>query len=274
LKRWLFWQCASRLAPGPIAVNFVDNTRLLVYPGMTGATGNIYTGLHEFQDMSFVLHLLRSDDIFVDVGANIGAYTILAGGVIGAHCIAIEPIPETFQHLIENINLNQIWRAVNPINMGISHAEGILKFSSDKDTMNHVITDNQSPSCSVVNVKVVSLDNIIGDLNPRLIKIDVEGFETNIISGASMTLSRPSLDAVIIELSGYGNRYGYDDIAVKKNISDYGFKPFSYLPFERTLEPLSEKPRHQHNTLYVRNVDSVRQKIATAPPFYVHGFKL
>jgi len=245
-----------------------------VYPGMTGATGNIYTGLHEFEDMSFVLHLLRTDDIFVDVGANIGAYTILAGGVIGAHCISIEPIPEAFQHLIENINLNQIWNVVNPINMGISHAEGILKFSSDKDTMNHVIAEDEFSSRSIVEVKVVSLDNIIGTSNPRLIKIDVEGFETNVIAGASITLSRPSLDAVIIELNGCGNRYGYDETALKKNILDYGFKPFSYLPFERILEPLSQKPQHQQNTLYVRNFDSVQQRISTAHRFYVNGIKL
>lgn len=53
IKRFVAWQVGSRLVPGPVAINFVNNARLLVSPGMTGATGNIYTGLHEFEDMAF-----------------------------------------------------------------------------------------------------------------------------------------------------------------------------------------------------------------------------
>ncbi len=59
---------------------------------MTGATGNIYAGLHEFDDMAFFLHLLRPEDMFADVGSNIGSYTILASGVVGAKSVAFEPV--------------------------------------------------------------------------------------------------------------------------------------------------------------------------------------
>lgn len=78
--RWLRWQLVSRLAPGPIIVAFGPNTSLAVSSGMTGATGNIYTGLHEFEDMAFLLHFLRSGDTFVDVGANVGSFSILVRG--------------------------------------------------------------------------------------------------------------------------------------------------------------------------------------------------
>lgn len=47
---------------------------------MRGATGNVYVGLHEFESMGFVLHVLRSSSAFIDVGANVGAYTVLAAG--------------------------------------------------------------------------------------------------------------------------------------------------------------------------------------------------
>ncbi len=80
LGRVFRWQLASRLLPGPIALPFVDDTWLFATRGMTGATGNWYCGLHEVAEMAFVLHLLRPDEHFVDVGANVGSYTILAGG--------------------------------------------------------------------------------------------------------------------------------------------------------------------------------------------------
>jgi hypothetical protein len=71
LRRVLSWQIASRLMQGPIAFPFVDRTQLFATRGMTGATGNWYCGLHEVSEMGFVLHALRPDDHFVDVGANI-----------------------------------------------------------------------------------------------------------------------------------------------------------------------------------------------------------
>jgi len=43
-------------------------------------------------DMGFLLHFLRKDDLFLDVGANIGSYTVLAGGAVGAKSISFEPV--------------------------------------------------------------------------------------------------------------------------------------------------------------------------------------
>jgi hypothetical protein len=51
---------------------------------MKGAAHFIYPGVCEFEEMAFVLHYARPTDLFVDVGANIGAYTVLAAGASGA----------------------------------------------------------------------------------------------------------------------------------------------------------------------------------------------
>src|SRR5712672_1629721 len=71
------WQIGSRLVPGAVVYDWVNGSKFLVRSGDTGLTGNIYAGLHEFPDMGFLLHFLREDDLFVDVGANAGSYTIL-----------------------------------------------------------------------------------------------------------------------------------------------------------------------------------------------------
>ncbi len=54
LARFARWQIGARLVPGPIAIGFVNGAMLLAKPGLTGATGNVYVGLHEFADMGFV----------------------------------------------------------------------------------------------------------------------------------------------------------------------------------------------------------------------------
>jgi FkbM family methyltransferase len=270
-KRWLFWQLSSRLAPGPVAVTFVNNTKLLVSPGMTGATGNVYTGLHEFKEMSFVLHMLRPKDLFVDVGANIGSYTILASAVAGAASISIEPISSTFENLMQNICLNGISSRVEALCIGIGAADAILSFTSNLDTMNHVASREEKEKKATVEVTVAPLDEIINERSPRMIKIDVEGYEYEVVQGAAETLSQTSLDAVIIELAGTVNPYRSDSRRLHVIMRDYGFSPYIYSPFDRRLIPCCTKKSRVGNSLYLRNIDNVLQRLITATPFNVHG---
>jgi hypothetical protein len=103
-------QVGARLTPGDVCVPFPNNTNLLVPPWMKGAAHFIWPSLVEFEEMSFVMHFLRPDDLFVDVGANIGAFTVLAGAVAGSRTISFEPGPLAFGFLVKNIRLNNLAR--------------------------------------------------------------------------------------------------------------------------------------------------------------------
>ncbi len=160
-SRYARWQISSRLALGPSLVPLVNGTQLIVTSGMTGATGNIYTGLNEFFDCAFLLHLLRPADVFVDVGANVGVYTVLASGVVGAYTVSIEPIPQTFAKLSVNLRVNDIADRVKSCNVGLGRANGTLRFTKDIDTCNHVVTDSGFDG-PTIDVSVRSLDEISG----------------------------------------------------------------------------------------------------------------
>ena len=120
---------ASRLLSGPIALPFVEGTSLFASRGMTGATGNWYCGLHEVRDMAFVLHMLRRGEQFLDVGANVGSYTVLAAGAVGAQVTSVEPVPRTFAHLQRNVALNGLSATVNAWQGGLSDSAGTLRFT-------------------------------------------------------------------------------------------------------------------------------------------------
>lgn len=268
LMRYFRWQFGSRLVPGDVLVPFVDKTLLRICPSMTGATGNIYAGLHEFEDMAFVLHLLRENDLFVDVGANIGSYTILAGGAVGARCVSVEPIKSTFHLLEENINLNRLSGNVQALNMGISKEKGVLRFTAGLDTVNHVVADSEQVD-NVVEVPVVTLNELLENQEPLLIKIDVEGFEANVIAGADKVFFKLSLLAVIMELNGSGERYGFDEDPLHEKMLSFGFRSYSYSPFERQLVSLNGKKSNSGNTLYVRNVDEVICRLKGAQQYWI-----
>ena len=273
LKRFAAWQLGSRLSPGSVAVDFVDDARLLVARGMKGATGNVYTGLHEFDDMGFLLHVLRPDDGFVDIGANVGTYTVLAGKAVGAQCISIEPIPATFASLLDNIRLNDLSGRVRALNLGLGRTSDRLRFTARLDTTNHVVGDGEAVG-EVVEVPVEPLDRVLDGVVPQLIKIDVEGFEAEVIAGAHATLSNEALLAVIMETNGAGQRYGNADEGLHEAMLGFGFESFRYAPLDRTLTSLDSGFNTIGNTLYIRDAALVRERTRTAPRFDVQGVSL
>lgn len=275
LRGFLVWQIMSRLSAGKRVVPFVGSTRLLVGRSMVGATGNVYNGLHDFEDMSLVLHGLRADDTFMDVGANVGVYSVLAAGVARARVIAFEPVPGTFGHLSDNIRLNELSDRVQLRQEGVGQERGVLKFTSMGGPANHVATaDEQAASSSqssTVEVPVICLDDLADSVKPTLMKIDVEGFETQVLAGGKRLLSSASLMAILIELNGSGARYGYSDMAIHQQLLEMGFRTFEYAPFERKLMPVTHLPPRDGNTLYVKDLESLETRLKQAPAFLVHG---
>lgn len=272
IRRFITWQIASRIVSGPVVVRFVNDARLVVGAGMTGATQNVYTGLHEYKDMGFLLHFLRSSDLFVDVGANVGAYSVLAGASIGARCVSVEPISSTYEKLIDNIQINRLGDRCKTLNIAVGKEAGELIFTADQDTRNRVALEGDKTAVTV-RVPIRSLDDILGGEVPALIKIDVEGWEINVVQGAEATLASESLHAVIVELNGSGRAYGFDDAAVHSAICAHGFQPFRYDPDSRTLSDLPGMDNCSDNTLYIRisSLSAVQRRLHEAPPFRING---
>lgn len=271
--RFLKWQLASRLIDGDVAFQWINQARLFARLGETGITGNIYCGLHEFPEMAFVLHTTKSADLFIDVGANAGSYTILACAVKGASGISFEPIPNAYQRLLQNIRLNDLSDRVSALNIGVSDREGELLFTTSEDTTNHVIRPGE-PMHNVLKVQVSTLDTVLQGRCPTILKVDVEGFESLVIKGAQGTLSNPLLHSVIMELNGSGQRYGFKDDDIRIAMHRYGFLPYEYEPFSKRLQSLNRNTGSSGNCLFIRNEHEVRELIAQAPSVIVNGSKI
>lgn len=269
--RWAAWQARSRVFPGAVPHPFVGDTRLLVRRGDSAATGNLYFGLHEAEGMAFVGHLLREGDLFVDVGANIGAYTVLAAGVCGARVRAYEPVPAVYRSLLQNVALNVLGHRVSAqavaVGAGLDAAAARVRMSASLDVINHVLTAAGGPG---VDVPIVTLDALLADREPRpfFLKIDVEGYEAAVIAGAAATLASPELLGVLLELTPQAGRYGFDDAALHAELLTRGFTAHDYDPRRRTLSPRREAVR-RGNMLYLRDPEVVRARVESAPALQV-----
>jgi FkbM family methyltransferase len=267
--RFIIWQLQSSLSPSKLIIKpFVGPVKFYANKGLTGITGNIYTGLHEFGDMGFLLHFLRPQDLFFDVGANVGSYTLLASGACKARSIAIEPVKTTFNILQQNVLLNNLQTSVQLLNSGAGGAVGTLAFTLAEDTTNHVLAINEAANTSSI-IPVVTVDSLSTMGTPALIKIDVEGYETEVLKGMQETLKATSLKAIIIELNGSGERYGFDDWAIHQLLIANKFNPYSYDPFMRSLTLLTV--HGNYNTIYCRDIDFIIERLKNAPGIKLMG---
>ena len=251
--RFVAWQERSRLSREPYAFEFANGSKMLARAGMTGATGNLYVGLHEFREMAFLLHYLRPDDLFFDVGANVGSYSILAGAAVGARVVAFEP-GEAFEWLVRNFALNNLGNA-QARREAVGANSGTVSFTSGLDTVNRI--DRNGAAI----VPLTTLDAACGGQAPAVIKIDVEGLEADVLHGATSTLSNAATNVVVMELN---------DPAASDLLNRSGFVCCSYDPFKRSIGPPAAAI--SGNGIFIKDIGQARQRVEGARPFSVHGW--
>jgi FkbM family methyltransferase len=258
-----FIQVAARMIPGEVCVEYPNNTRLLISPHMKGAAHFILPPLCEFEEMAFTMHFLRADALFADVGANVGAFSVLAGGVAGARVKAFEPSHDTFKMLERNLLLNGLKDRAKAINAAVGKSNGEIFFSSGLGTENHVAVEsiaNNSPK-----VRMTTLDGEFAEGPPDLMKVDVEGFECEVFAGATNLLRQPRLRAIIVERNNCGTRYNFDENRLHRQIRESGFVPCRYDPFARQLARIGDQALG--NIIYVRDIAATNACLQTAAAF-------
>jgi FkbM family methyltransferase len=256
-RKLLIWKFQTIINNKPVIYPYIQNSKLIVSTEMTSSVENMLTGLFEFEDMSFLLHYLDKEDVFADIGANIGIYTILASKVTGATSLAFEPSSKTFVNLINNITINSIQDKVFAYKLGLGSSNSEVSFSKEHDTMNYIVSE-PTTSESVEKITIKKLDDVVTK-NVNFIKMDVEGFETEVLKGAERILRSTDLNVIIIELNGFGKRYGFKDEDIHALLTSFGFSVYKYLPFERKL--IKQGNFNSGNNIYLKDYEYAQNRV-------------
>lgn len=154
-----------------------------------------WTGLREWEAETapVMFNEIRRARCFIDIGANTGIYSVIGKTINpAARVIAVEPTPHTYGALRRNIDVNAL--DIEALNIAVGATDGIVPFHVAEDaTMCSLNTGGyRGQSGHIIEVRCHTLDSVVHDRSaaPDFLKIDVEGFEAQVLSGASETLRR------------------------------------------------------------------------------------
>jgi len=167
-----------------------------------------YFGVWEPHLTRWIVRRLAPGDAFIDVGANIGYYSLLASRLVGecGSVVAIEASPETFKVLQHNLAFNRV-RNVRAVNMAAFHSKTIIKvFRGSEYEVGHTTVIEQEGlkrrfevECEINAAPLSAVLSREEMQNARLIKIDVEGAEWSVLEGMRPLLNsgRPDLEIMV-----------------------------------------------------------------------------
>jgi len=201
---------------------------------------------------------LKPGDTFVDVGANIGYFTLLAARCVGHHgwCVAIEASPSILELLNENLEINHIGSRVRTVNLAASDRDGTLTVYGGPRANLGLTTMVPNQDLQIeTTISAKTLKDILTEeeiAGARLIKIDVEGFEGPVVRGLLPVLGSCRKDLeIVLEVNGQATPEGEETSDIVRQFAVHGFHAYEIVNDEKEDPYLKavrspQRPRRIH----------------------------
>jgi FkbM family methyltransferase len=224
------------------------------------------SGTYERATQLFLCKVLRRGDTFVDVGAHIGYFSMLAAAVVGESdkVVSVEPTDENFAHLQRHIDENNL-TYVSSVKSVISGTDGDVTFHINKDNDGghalwepglHPQNEKTRAAPQSHTLPSMTLDNLLGKnecAHVRLMKIDTEGAESMILESGRERLTNGTVDFILAEVNSGGlHQLGSSVDQMLDLARDLGFVTF--LPENDGGAPIALISSNLPDPKYVYNV--------------------
>lgn len=191
---------------------------------------------HEVDYLEKMIESCGSNDVFFDIGANIGFYTCTAAVLTDSEIHAFEPHPGNVQRIKQNLSLNDANATVHELALGATNGESEFATKSpDRPGFGFgVVTENPGPDKASEEITVCqrSATKVVesGDApQPTVVKIDVEGFEGKVLDGMTSLIESSSLHTIFLEIHNPAPHrlsiedFGSSEEEILSRLRDWGF---------------------------------------------------
>ena len=214
---------------------FGQRSQVIADRGHSSSVFAFHANPPDYNAMQVWRRHLQSGDLFVDVGANIGLYTLWALEQ-GADVISLEPDMHACSRLREHLELNGV--EANVLQAAAGAARGWTALTSGKDAANHLLLDVDG------DVEMVTIDDLVGGATVAGMKVDVEGAERLVLEGATSALRGQRIRLLQLEWNGLSEVIlGESRRPVAEMLARYGYK-LAYPTESGTLIHVSDPPSH------------------------------
>ena len=257
---WRFVICQIKFLFGnkDFIYKWDDDITIRVIQGEHGTTECYYLGLYDYLEMSMLKKLVHQGDVFFDIGANVGTWSLLAAKN-GGNAYAFEPVKKTFDIMSSMVELNPDLR--NRIvceNAAVGDVDGMVCITTDEEsTTNHVVENTQG-SESTQMVRQIAIDEYAKNMHIKMAKIDVEGYEVQALNGMKTMLREGKVDVIVLEDFDGKNSKSY------QLLRSYGFKRCSYDLNRNMIVEDDQFTGNGNNSIYVRNLEEINEQLSTA----------
>lgn len=244
--RHLAWQWRKALNLFPVEQR-ISNSRIVAAHRRCGVSALINSQeLYNYNNMKLLQYLLREGGVFFDVGANIGSYTLIAAESQKAWVFAFEPHPGTCRLLKANVELNGRTN-VTVLDVALTSADSAGMITDEVGSaMNHLVYGQAQSGVPVVCRRAETVCRDHGVV-PNYVKVDVEGFEYDVLEGFGPYLSQVEL--VLVEINGLSELRSTGAKGIHTLLTANGFVGPHFCDYDRlTLQP---EPVGHEDALYV-----------------------
>jgi FkbM family methyltransferase len=235
LRRWIWEYFNQRHVEAPIILPWHAQTRLRLYLGADLSRQAYIAGCFEPNEFALLDRLLEPGMTFVDAGANEGLYAVFAAKRVGRSGVvwAFEPSTRELERLQHNLDLNNLTARVFPIALADAPGQADLVIGESEHTGHNTLGAfaYAIALASKERVELRRLDDFIAETPPQridVIKVDVEGAEFRLFTGAKTTLQRYR-PVLLFELSEESLRQqGSGREAVLGLLISQGYRVFTF----------------------------------------------
>lgn len=263
LKRFFIWKIIKLFRISHFKYIFWGDRTLYLNHDSFHSMWLMYNNWVDWEEFNLIRRVLKDGDVAIDVGANMGYYSLWMSKFVAKSglVIAFEPDEVNYAKLNENISLNNLANRIQTEKKAVNNVSGLISFTTSLDGENHITSDDVLNNVIIDSIKLDDYFKAKDIQGVTYLKIDVEGFEMNVLQGCTESLLEKRINIIQLEINNTIVNSGTDKIDLLNLLKHYNYILCNYDVKANRLIPIQYNPDRE-NYFAISDLININKKLA------------